>query len=180
MKEKNEAVEKKAMKVEALQKSMPMLVAAEEMLERFAEVSREIARRAYDFFRERGGEFGRELDDWFKAENEVLRPVPVEITESKDHIFVTAAVPGYKPEQIEVSVKDDLLIISGTTEEAKKIEEADTILREWKSNRFFRQFTLPSNVDAEKVVAQLSNGMLELTLPKATSQEATKVAVTSG
>lgn len=156
----------------------PVFVAAEKMFEKFADVSREIGRRAYDFFRERGGEFGKELDDWFKAENEILRPVPVEITESDSNIFVKAAVPGYKPEEINVSVKDDVLMISGTAEEDKQSEDANTVLREWNSNHFYRQLTLPSNVIADKVVAKITNGMLELTLPKTAAKEETKVAVT--
>ena len=180
MNDKKNATEEKAIqKVDAGENIVPVFAAVEEAFEKFAEISREIASRAYDFFRERGGALGSELDDWFKAERQILRPTPVEITESKDEIFVTAAVPGYTPEQIEVRVKDDRLVICGNAEVSKKTEEADTILREWNSNRFFRQFTLPSDVDAEKVVAKLNNGMLELTLPKAAPQEATKVAVKS-
>lgn len=177
---KSQAVAKKTVPTDEVEgRALPVLAAPEEMFEKFNELSREIASRAFDFFRERGGGFGRELDDWFKAENEFLRPVAVEITESKDGFFITAAVPGYKPEEIEISVKDNLLILSGNTEGSKKAEEADTIVREWNSNRFFRQFTLPSEIDTEKIVAKLNNGMLELTVPKLTTEEPTKVAVTS-
>lgn len=183
MNDKSELAAKKPtamQKVETAEPKLePVFVAAEKMFEKFADVSREIGRRAHDFFRERGGQFGKDLDDWFKAENEILRPVPVEITESNGNIFVKAAVPGYKPEEINVSVKDDVLMISGDTEESKHSEDANTVLREWNSNRFCRQFTLPSEVIADKVVAKLTNGMLELTLPKASAKEETKVAVTA-
>lgn len=158
---------------------VPVFVEAEKMLERLTEITGDITKRAYDFFRDRGGEFGKEVDDWFRAENEILRPVPVEITESDGNIFVRAAVAGFKPEEIEVSVKDDMLFLSGTTEAREEKKETETIVREWSSNRFCRQFTLPSPVMEDKVTAKLADGMLELTLPKAEAHEATKVAVTA-
>lgn len=160
-------------------KLSPAFVDAERMLDRFAEVTKDTARKAFEFFRDRGGEFGRELDDWFKAENEILRPTPVEITESDASVFVKAAVAGFKPEEIEVSVKDNVVIISGQTESSDERPNSKTVAREWTSNRFYRQLTLPSEVLADKVTAKLTDGMLELTLPKAAAQEATKVAVTS-
>ncbi|HEX6127296.1 MAG TPA: Hsp20 family protein [Pyrinomonadaceae bacterium] len=162
----------------AMETISPTFVEAEKMFEKLTDITMETARRAFEFFRERGGEWGREVEDWFKAESEILRPVPVEIRESKDNLFVKAAVPDFKPDEIEVSVKDNMLIISGKTESRNEPdEEANTIVREWRSNRFFRQLTLPSPVLAEKVTAKLTNGMLELTLPKAAEHGATKVAV---
>lgn len=161
-------------------KLSPVFVEAEKLFDKMADITNEIGQRAFDFFRQRGGEFGKELDDWFRAENEVLRYVPVEITELDNVILVTAAVPGFKPEEIEVSVKGNTLILSGKTETKGKKEDANTILNEWKSNQFFRQFTLPSRVDAEKVEAKLKNGMLDLTLPKAAGTEAKKIAVAAG
>jgi HSP20 family molecular chaperone IbpA len=161
-------------------KLSPVFVEAEKLFDRMAEITNEIGQRAFDFFRLRGGEFGKELDDWFRAEREILRPTPVEITEADNNIFVTAAVPGFKPEDIEVSVNGDTLILSGKTETKEKKENANTILNEWNSNQFFRQFTLPSQVDAGKVEAKLKDGMLELTLPKAAGTEAKKIAVSAG
>jgi len=158
----------------------PVFVEAEKLFERMAELTTQIGQRAFDFFRQRGGEFGRELDDWFKAENEVLRPVPVKITEANNDILVTAAVPGFKPEDIEISVNGDTLILSGKTEVEEKNEDANIVINEWKSDQFFRQFTLPSPVDAEKVVAKLKDGILELTLPKTAGNEAKKIAIAAG
>jgi len=159
------------------EKMTPSFVEAERMFERFGEITKATAQRAFDFFRDRGGEMGRELEDWFKAENEILRPTPVEITESDENIFVKAAVAGFKPEQIEVSLDRNVLIISGTAETNEEKPATDVVSREWTSNRFYRQLTLPSEVVADKAIAKLADGMLELTLPKAVAHEATKVAV---
>lgn len=68
-----------------------------------AEVGREVAFKAYDFFQKRGGELGKELDDWFKAETAVLFPVALELTEANGNYQVKAAVPGFKPEEIKTT-----------------------------------------------------------------------------
>ena len=156
----------------------PTIVEAEKMFDRLADLSKEIGHKAYEFFQKRGGEFGRELDDWFKAEREVLMPVTVEINETKDYITVRAAVPGFKPEEIEVSIKDNSLILSGETE-TKKTDE-HTVYSEWRSNRFFRQLPLQGEVDEEKVEATLKDGILQLTLPKLPAKEPKQISPSAG
>lgn len=158
----------------------PLYVEAEKMFERFAELTKKTAARAFDFFRERGGEFGKELDDWFRAEGEFLRPVPVKITEKNNMIFVSAEIPGFKPEEIEISVKDDVLFMSGETRQYEERKDESTIHDEWRSNRFLRRLTLPAAVDESKVEAELKDGILQLTLPKAVPHEAKQIAVTAG
>jgi HSP20 family protein len=160
--------------------SAPFLVEGEKMLEHFAALTKETAQKAYEFFQKRGGEIGKELDDWFKAESEILLPVPVDITETAEQFNVRAAIPGFKPEEIEVSVKDKLLILSGKTEMREKKEGENTVYSEWRSNRFFRQLPLSSEVNAEKVEATLKDGVLMLTLPKLPAREPKHIAVNAG
>lgn len=155
----------------------PIFVEAEKMFERFAELTKETAHKAYDFFQKRGGEFGMDLEDWFKAESEILLRVPVEITQTDEQINVSAAVPGFKPEEIEVSVKENILILSGKTEQKEKREDENTFYSEWRSNRFFRQLTLPAEVDAGKAEANLKDGVLHLSMPKLPVREATRISV---
>ncbi len=144
----------------------PVFVEAEKLLQRFAELTRETAAKAYEFFQKRGGEIGRELDDWFKAESEILRPVPVEITQTDEQIYVNASVPGFKPGEIEVSVKENTLILSGKTEAQEKSENENLVYTEWRSNSFFRSIPLEAKIDPENVKANLKDGILYLTLPK--------------
>jgi len=148
-----------------------------EMFDKFADVTREIANLAFTFFRDRGGEFGKELEDWLRAENQILRPVPFEMTESEDKFLLTAPLPDFKPEEIEVSIKDNVLVISGKTEIATENENEETVLREWKSDRFFRQLTLPENVAPDTVTAEFAYGILKLVMPKAPEPKAEKIAV---
>ena len=156
----------------------PFFVETEKMFERLADISRETALRAYDFFLDRGGQFGKEIDDWFKAEREILRFVPVEITESNGNLNVKADLAGFKPENIEISVKDDTLMISGKTEERSENTDENVVYSDFKSNQFFRQFTLPAHVDADHAKAKMKDGMLKITLPKSnTAIEPKRIAV---
>ena len=180
MEKKNEAktappVEKA--ELQRVEDMPPFFVEAEKMLDRFEDLSREIGPRADDFFISRGGDWGRELDDWFKAETELLRYVPVEITETEKMVKINADVAGYKPEEIELSVKDNMLMISGKTELANEKKNENLLYSEFRSDRFFRQLPLPP-VDAEQATAELKNGILNIMLPKATVAEpVTKIAV---
>jgi HSP20 family protein len=174
------AVTKPVPKDEGQNKLAPMFIEAEKMLERLAEATNETATKAFDFFRDRGGEWGKELDDWFRAESELLRPVPVEILEFDNKLFVKAAVPGFKPNEIEVSLKDDKLYLSGTAQINQEKKEGNVVHSEWKSDRFLRQLPLPAPVDVSNVKAILKDGILELTLPKAAPEEAKKISVAAG
>lgn len=155
----------------------PTFVEAERMFDKMAEMTRQVAQKAFDYFNERGGEIGRELDDWFKAENELLRPIAVEVREDGNNIIVRAAVAGFKPEEVEISIKDNVLMMSGKTEQKNRKESEKTYYSEWKSDRFFRQLTLPQNVDPDKARTTLKDGVLEFVAPKIAKREATKIPI---
>lgn len=157
--------------------SKPLFVEAEQLFEQMKELTQNIAQRAYEFFETRGREFGRELDDWFRAESEVLRRVPVEIKEEGDKLIVRAEVPGFKAEEIKVSVEPQRLVISGKTEAKEEKQEAQTVYSEWRANQFCRALTLPSEVDPANAAATIKEGVLELTLAKIATKEPVQVAV---
>ncbi len=155
----------------------PAFVEAEKLLERFAEFTRLTSQKAYEYFLSHGGSIGSHFDDWLKAEMEVLRPTPIEIKETPDNINVRAAVPGFKPEEIEISIKDALLIMSGETTAEEAREDEKTFLNEWRSNHFCRQVVLPSEVETDGVEATLKDGILNLSLKKKAAEEAAKISV---
>lgn len=157
--------------------STPVFVEAEAMFVKLADITRQTAARAYDFFMDRGAEWGSHFEDWLKAESMVLRPAPVEITETAEMVTVKVAVPGFKANEIEVSVKDNDLILSGEAATEAKQEGENTFYTEWSSNQFLRHLTLPSSVDATDVKATLTDGVLHLSLKKKATEEAVKVAV---
>lgn len=156
---------------------LPSFVEADRMLERFTDLSREIGSKAFEFFLKRGGEMGREFDDWLRAESEVLHPVSVEVTETQKQYKIQATVTGFKPEEIEISIKDNTLILSGQTQTEEKREGENTVYSERRSNRFFRMIPLSSEVNADKVKATLKDDVLQLTLPKKPETKEKRIAV---
>lgn len=155
----------------------PMLVEAEKMFDHFADVSRAIANRAFTFFEERGRDLGNHVDDWFRAESELLRPTPVEITETEGLIKVRAELPGFRPDEIELSVKDDVLYMKGKSGTELKSEDERTFYSERRSNQFCRQLTLPGPVETDGLNAQLRDGILTLELKRIEQTEPAKIEI---
>ena len=162
--------------------SAPFIVEAEKLFDKMKEISQNIAYRAYELFKAREPKTSEPLDDWFRAESELLRPLPVQIKETNNQFVVRAEVPGFKAEDIEVSVEPRLLMISGkaTSDHESKVEDEteQTVFNECRSRQFFRSFELPCEVEAPTALATLKDGMLELTLNKLEKTNPLKVEVT--
>jgi HSP20 family protein len=90
----------------------------------------------------------------------------IDLYEDKDNVTVKAELPGLKKEDIDVSLHDGVLSISGERKSEEKFENAETYRAERFVGRFQRPVTLPSPVSADKVQAQYKDGILTVTLPK--------------
>src|SRR5512145_432079 len=124
----------------------PIFVEAEKLFEQMKEFSQSVARRAYEYFEARGREFGHDLEDWFRAESELMRRVPVEIKEADGQITVRAEVPGFAADEIKVSVEPQRLVISGKSEKTTEENKEQTLLSEFRSDQFCRELMLPAEV----------------------------------
>lgn len=134
-----------------------------------------IAKRAFEIFEGNGRVFGRDLDDWFAAERELLHPVSVDIAETEKSLHVKAEVPGFTEKELEVSVEPERITIAGHRETTAEEKKGKAVYSEVRSNKIFRQVRLPAAVDPEKVEATLKNGVLDLTMPKAASAPVVRV-----
>lgn len=92
---------------------------------------------------------------------------PVDIRETDSELVVYVGLLGIKKDECKVEVKDDSLILSG--ERREPAEGQDWLRRELPYGQFYRAFTLPTDVQADKVKAQYRDGLLEIHLPKAES-----------
>ena len=90
----------------------------------------------------------------------------IDLFEDKDNVIVKAELPGMKKEEIEVSLHDGALSLSGERKSEKKFEDTETYRAERFVGRFHRTLTLPSDVKADQVKAQYKDGILTITLPK--------------
>ena len=90
----------------------------------------------------------------------------LDIYEDKDNLFVKVELPGMKREDIDVSLHEGSLSVSGERKSEQKHEDAEVYRAERFFGRFQRTITLPTPVAAEKVKAQYQDGILTVTLPK--------------
>ncbi len=103
----------------------------------------------------------------------------VDVSETKDKVEVKANVPGVSSENLDIEVDEESLSISGKTEKEEEKESKDekfyTYEREY--GEFKRDLMLPAKIDPEKVKADVKEGVLKITLPKAKEQKKKKVEV---
>jgi HSP20 family molecular chaperone IbpA len=153
------------------------VVEPQALIDRINQVYQAIARRAFEFFESEGGAPGRDVEHWLQAEAELLRPVPVNVAETDDALTVQAEVPGFNAGDLQVSVESGQLAISGKQESREEQKKGKAIYREQRSSEILRVITLPAAVDASKATATLTNGIIELILPKAAKAQAARVEV---
>jgi HSP20 family protein len=102
--------------------------------------------------------------------------VPVDMYETSDALVVKAYVPGFTSDQLNISIEQDVLAIHGEA----KAEAGNGMRRIWQERgpgTFTRRLALPVPVDADKIQAELENGVLTLTLPKAQSSRQRKIQI---
>jgi len=91
----------------------------------------------------------------------------VDLYEDKDNLHLKAELPGMNKNNIEISVHEGVLTISGERKLDEKYEAAEVYRSERALGRFQRTLTLPAQVNAEKVKAHYQDGILTVLLPKA-------------
>ena len=91
----------------------------------------------------------------------------VDMYQTDDAVVVKSAIPGIKPEDIDISITGDTLTIRGETRVEEEVNEENYIRRERRYGSFCRSLALPLPVVTEKAEAEFENGVLTLTLPKA-------------
>jgi len=101
---------------------------------------------------------------------------PLDIREDKDHVYVTAELPGVALEGLDLSITGDTLAIKGERK-APEAEERRFHRRERAFGHFNRLVSLPERVDADKIQARLKDGILRITLPKAESAKPRAIKV---
>lgn len=139
---------------------------ARAMLDPLASVHREFDDAVTRFF---GGQ---------AADGGQLAMYPVDVREDADHIYVDAEMPGFKKDEIELTLENQTLTISAERrEEHKEEKKGNYLLNERRFTRFLRSFTLPPTVDEKKVDAKLNEGLLTIVLNKREETKPRKIQV---
>lgn len=101
----------------------------------------------------------------------------IDIEENNGNLMVRAEIPGMNKENIKVSVKEDMLKISGERKQENETKEKTFHRIERSYGKFERIIRLPSEVDADKVKASYKDGVLNVTLPKPESMKPKQIDV---
>lgn len=104
----------------------------------------------------------------------------LDVAEKEDGFVVKASVPGINPDDLDISLTNDVLTIRGEVKSDNEVEEGAYHLRERRFGSFMRSVTLPVPVQSDKVDAAYENGVLTLTLPKAEEVRPRKIAINAG
>ena len=105
--------------------------------------------------------------------------VPLDVVREGDKIMVHASLPGVDPDDIDVSIEDNVLTITATTHSDAEHKEGEFLMRERRAGSFHRALRLPDTVDTERIEPGYRNGVLTITIPKAESKKAKRLKVVS-
>ena len=105
-----------------------------------------------------------------------LAPYAVDVHEDADHIYVEAELPGFKKDEVDITMENQQLTIAAERKEETQ-KKGDRLLHERRYTRFLRSFTLPPTVDEQTVNAKLSDGVLTITLNKREESKPRKINV---
>ncbi len=130
----------------------------------------DLAQREFDSM------LGRFFGGRFADDGNVLAPYGVDVREDADHIYVEAELPGFKKDDVDISLENQMLTISAERKQETNGTEG-ILLRERRYTRFQRSFNLPPTVDLQTCNAKLNDGVLTLTLNKREETKPRKVQV---
>lgn len=100
----------------------------------------------------------------------------VDIFETDKEITLLADMPGVKSTDLKIDLRDDVLTLIGDAAAPEGAEEAE-VVREYRTGRYYRQFTISDVIDQSKIEAVLTDGVLRLALPKAEAAKPRQIPV---
>jgi len=109
----------------------------------------------------------RVFDNYFGDHDYSVGRPSVDVREDEDNYIVEVELPGLSEKDVEVKVENGVLTIASRKDESKEEKDEGYIRKERRHFSFKRSFSLPENVDVEKIAANFKNGLLDIAVPKA-------------
>jgi HSP20 family protein len=103
--------------------------------------------------------------------------LPVDVAENDNEFVVKASLPGVKPDDVQITIQGDALIIRGESKSTEERKGERWHVRERRHGAFQRSLSLGTPVDADKVQADYEHGVLTLTLPKAEASKPRQIKI---
>ncbi len=106
--------------------------------------------------------------------------LPVDVYQTQNDIIIRTFIAGVRPDEMNVSISRDMVVIEGSREERDSISDGDYFARELFWGKFAKTILLPQEVDVDACTASAKDGLLTLVLPKLDKARQTKLRVKSG
>lgn len=101
----------------------------------------------------------------------------VDIYQDKDNVYVESPLAGVDPKNIDISIENDVLTMQGSMEKKTEVDEKNYYRKEVKRGSFYRSVSFPAHVLGDKAVANYENGILKITVPKASESKPKTIKV---
>jgi len=127
-------------------------------------------------------EFDRLLNRYY-GDSEIpsaLAPYAVDVHEDTDHFHVEAELPGFKQDEVDITLENGVLTIRAERKTTDKSAKGEPLHVERRWTQFQRSFTLPTAVNESAVKAELNGGLLSITMDKREEVKPRKIQVTAG
>lgn len=115
-------------------------------------------------------------DDWLEEDLEEGQ-LSIDVYQDPKSLIIKSTIAGVKPEDIDISINNDMLTIRGKREMNEEINEENYLYRECYWGSFSRSIILPVEIEADKIDASLENGVLTVILPKAKNAQQISIKV---
>ncbi len=145
-----------------------------------ANISRWTPRRPSMWDRDVIDEMERMFDDPFfgrRTDREQNWGLPLDVAEGENAYIVRASIPGINPDDVDVSISDNVLTIRGEMKHQEDQQNERLVLRERRMGSFTRSVSFPMAVDADRVEASCEHGVLTLRLPKAETSRPRRINI---
>jgi len=119
-----------------------------------------------------------EEDDFFNFP--MVRSVntpSLDIYQDEDNVYAKVALPGVDPENINISIENDILILESSMEKKSEVDEKNYYRKEIRYGSFRRNVQLPTHVQGDKAEAEYEKGILNITIPKREEVKTKKIEV---
>ncbi len=120
----------------------------------------------------------RTMDQWEGGEQQ--SSLALDVSEDQNNYTIKASIPGVNPDDVEITMNNDILTISGESRQENEQEQGQWHLRERHFGRFSRSIRLPNAISSENIEATCENGVLIIQLPKAEETKPRRITVQGG
>jgi|SRR3989344_1396525 len=111
------------------------------------------------------------------AEETVEGELALDVYQTKDNLIIKSTMAGVKPEDLDVTIAEGQVVIRGERKQESETKGEDYLMQECYWGSFYRAFDLPMDVDVDKAVADIKDGILTITMPKAARSRTKKIRV---